>query len=63
MKWQCSYYNSKGIRCEKEATLRIHFSKDHPFDHMDLCEEHKQYHPGYVWSQDLEREIIMKVNI
>ncbi len=51
MKWQCSYYDSKGDRCSADATIRIHFSKDHPFDHMDLCEEHLKFHPGYVWSQ------------
>ena len=26
MRWQCSYYDSKGIRCENEALHRVHFS-------------------------------------
>lgn len=58
MKCQCSYHNSKGIRCEKEGTVRIHFAKDHPFDHMDLCEEHLEFHQGYLWSQQLEQEVL-----
>lgn len=42
MKWQCAYRSSRGIRCLAKATFRVFFAKDHPFDHIDLCEEHKK---------------------
>ena len=50
-KWQCQYHDSKGVRCTEPAVQRIHFAKDHPFDFMDLCEEHLKFHPGYIWKQ------------
>lgn len=52
--WQCSYVNSKGVRCTKCAVNRIHFSADHPFDHVDLCDEHLEEYRGYVWTQNLK---------
>lgn len=58
MKWQCEYHDSKGGRCDKPATIRIHFAKDHPFDKMDLCEDHFDIHPGYVWFQNIEKEYL-----
>ena len=56
MRWRCSYHDSKGCRCEKPASIRIHFAKGHPFDHMDLCEKHLEFHPGYVWEQKIIEE-------
>lgn len=56
MRWQCQFHNSKGIRCAKEASHRVHFSKDHPFDHMDVCDEHLEIHQGYVWKEEFKRE-------
>lgn len=53
MRWQCQFYDSKGEQCTEPATLRIHFEKLHPFDHMDLCKVHIEFHPGYVWSQEI----------
>jgi hypothetical protein len=53
MRYQCSYHDSRGCRCEKPASIRIHFAKDHPFDLMDLCLEHLKFHPGYYWSQEI----------
>jgi hypothetical protein len=55
MKWQCSYHNSKGVRCENEAIYRAQFHEEHPFDHMDLCETHVPiYHDSASYIEDLK---------
>lgn len=47
---QCSYCDEFGIRCLAQAKWRIIFSKEHPFDFMNVCEEHlKEY--GYYTSK------------
>jgi hypothetical protein len=51
MKWQCKFYDKDGRRCESEAVARLHFSPDHPFDHIDVCEEHKKEYPTWAWMQ------------
>lgn len=53
MKWPCKYVNSKGVQCTKCAINRIHFSSDHPFDHLDLCDEHTKEYGGYCWAQNI----------
>lgn len=53
MRWQCSFQNENGIRCENEAIYRIHFSNDHPFDHYDVCTEHLEQYQMFCWVQDL----------
>jgi len=42
MRWQCTFINSKGVRCEKEAIYRLQYGHDHPFEFVDTCEEHKK---------------------
>lgn len=39
MRWQCQYVDSRGKRCEQEALHRLHFSLEHPFDHVDVESE------------------------
>lgn len=51
--WQCSYVDSRGIRCEAIALHRIHFANDHPFDHYDVCAEHFEEYKHYCWVQPL----------
>lgn len=46
MNWQCSYVNGDGNRCKKTAIMRLHFSYLHPFDYIDVCEDHWK---GYSW--------------
>jgi len=53
MKWQCSYTDVNGIRCENEALQRIHFSSEHPFNHVDVCSEHFEEYKRCCWIQDL----------
>lgn len=61
MRWQCSFVDSKGKRCEAEALSRLHYSGEHPFDHADYCDAHVfDYMKGVQWVQDLltrDREI------
>ena len=52
IRWQCSYVNYNGDRCELEATRRIHFSGDHPFSHIDVCPKHFSEYNHYVWVQE-----------
>ena len=53
MRWQCTFVNSKGIRCENVALQRIHFASEHPFDHIDACAEHLEEYQRYCWVEDL----------
>jgi len=55
MKWRCSFHSANGVRCEKEAVLRLHYHKDHPFDFVDTCREHLQEYRHYQWRQTLVR--------
>ena len=54
MRWQCSYYDSKGIRCENEALHRVHFSSADPFDFSDVCDEHFEEYKHFCWTEDLQ---------
>lgn len=49
----CSYTDSRGNKCGCVAAKRIHFSADHPFDHMDLCIPHLTEYQNWVWCQPL----------
>jgi hypothetical protein len=53
MKWQCTYHNSHGVRCENEALHRIHFSSEHPFNHVDVCALHYEEYQIFCWVEDL----------
>lgn len=55
-RWQCEYVNSKGVRCSEEALHRIHYSLDHPFDHMDVCKEHLGFYRHYCVVEDLKEK-------
>jgi hypothetical protein len=54
MRWQCSYHDNKGKRCENEALHRLHFSTEHPFDHVDVCQKHFEEYPRFCWVQELQ---------
>ena len=56
MRWQCSFTDSTGSRCENEAIHRLHFSSQHPFDHVDVCLEHFEEYKRYCWVQDLHNQ-------
>jgi hypothetical protein len=51
--WACAHCGKHGEVCTNDATRRIQFSADHPFDHVDLCETHFIEYSGYVWVQSL----------
>jgi hypothetical protein len=53
MRFQCSYHDAKGTPCENEATYRLHYAKDHPFNHVDTCTEHLDQYFSFAWMQDL----------
>ena len=47
VKWVCQYHNPKGLQCREPAFIRLIFSSEHPFDHMDLCGVHQEDYPVY----------------
>jgi hypothetical protein len=49
----CSYVDSHGCCCNQVAAKRIHFSTEHPFDHMDLCLTHLEEYKTWVWCEVL----------
>lgn len=51
--WKCSHTNSRGVSCTNQAAHRIHFSSEHPFDHIDLCLTHISEYSGFCWTQNL----------
>jgi hypothetical protein len=51
--FKCRYVDSHGTECNVIAAKRIHFSTDHPFDHMDLCNQHLIEYQNWVWAQPL----------
>ena len=53
MRWRCSFHDAKGIQCPNAALWRMHFAKDHPFDHIDVCSEHLDDYSSYSWLQDI----------
>lgn len=55
--FQCQYTDSRGEQCTSIALYRVHYSTDHPFTHMDFCEQHLQvpYPRGIAWIQNLEK--------
>jgi hypothetical protein len=60
MRWQCSFVDKTGKRCENEALHRLHFASEHPFNHVDICDKHFEEYSEYSWVQDLftkDREI------
>jgi hypothetical protein len=54
MCWQCTYVDSKGRRCEAEALHRLHFSNDHPFDHVDVCDGHLKDYSNYTKKENID---------
>lgn len=52
--WQCNKVDSSGERCMANAVHRLHFAKDHPFDHFDLCDKHLSEYTDYLWLQEIE---------
>ena len=62
MKWRCSYCDPKGDRCEAEALFRLHFSTEHPFDHVDVCAEHLDEYEGFCRLEDLHGNKEMEVS-
>lgn len=50
-KFQCTYVDSKGRRCEAEALQRLNFTKEHPFDGVNVCEDHAKEYDNVVWIQ------------
>lgn len=52
-RFMCGYTDSKGVHCTCVASKRIHFSTDHPFDHMDLCASHLEEYKTWVWCEVL----------
>ena len=52
--WQCSKIDASGKRCEAKASCRLHFAKDHPFDHFDVCLEHLHEYSGFYSIQPIE---------
>lgn len=55
--WICQCINAEGERCQSQAVHRLHFSKDYPFDFLDVCEEHLGEHTDYLWEQYLKEEL------
>lgn len=53
MRWQCEYVDGMGHRCEAEALYRLHFSTNHPFDHVDVCGMHVDFYRHFADIQDL----------
>lgn len=53
MRWQCTFVNAAGSRCENEAIHRLHFASEHPFDFVDCCKVHFEEYKYFVWVQDL----------
>lgn len=53
IRWRCKHADAKGDRCEADATRRIHFRGDHPFDYTDVCEAHRALYKHVVWDQSL----------
>jgi hypothetical protein len=53
MKWICSYRDKYGKMCGRQAVWRLHFSPDHPFDHLDVCHEHSMSYQHVSWLQDI----------
>lgn len=49
--WKCQYVDAKGASCENEALFRLHFSPEHPFDHVDVCMLHSEEYKYYAWFQ------------
>lgn len=56
MKWNCDYCDSKGRRCEAQATQRLQFSLDHPFDYVQVCDAHAKEYKFVAWVQNLKEE-------
>lgn len=52
--WQCQKVDSNGVRCTAKAVCRLQFSKDHPFDFFDVCEEHYGEYTDWLWKQYFE---------
>jgi hypothetical protein len=63
VRWRCTYTDSTGSRCENEATHRLQFSKEHPFDHVDVCEEHREEYKNYVEVQSLTANEYKEIKI
>jgi len=57
--WQCTFIDSSGVRCKEAAVLRLHYSKDDPFNHVDICREHESKFRFYVWRQSIVRDKII----
>lgn len=55
-KWECEYVSENGERCGANALHRVHFAKDHPFNHVDVCREHLKKYTVFAWIQDLGGE-------
>jgi len=53
VRWQCSYCDSKGERCNRQAVWRLHFALDHPFNFVDVCKEHRGYYSNVAWHHTL----------
>ena len=54
MAWICEKVDSNGNRCTANAVCRLQFSKDHPFEHFDVCEEHLSEYTDYLWTQEID---------
>jgi len=52
--WQCSKIDTFGKRCTANAVCRLHFAKDHPFDHFDVCLGHLHEYSGFYSIQPIE---------
>lgn len=52
--WQCSKVDSNGVRCPVNAVCRLHFSIEHPFDFIDVCEAHYNEYTDWLWEQAIE---------
>jgi hypothetical protein len=55
--WICQRVNSDGERCQSRAVHRLQFSQEHPFDFIDVCEEHLGEYTDYLWEQYLREEL------
>ena len=53
MRWQCTFVNAAGSRCENEAIHRLHFSSADPFNHVDVCAEHFEEYKVFCWVQEI----------
>ena len=54
IRWQCQHVGNDGEQCENTALHRLQFELEHPFNHIDLCPEHKKYYTFSLWEESLD---------